>query len=170
MDDGRLTDGQGRTVNFRNTVLIMTSNIGSEYILEAREEDEDINEELVLKTMRNYFKPEFLNRVDDIIIYNFLTKDQIKDIVDIQIERLNETLEDHGVQVELTEPAKELLAEKGFDPEYGARPLKRAIQKYIQNPLSMKILEGKFLEGDIIKVDANHQQKLEFEKIGEITT
>lgn len=170
MDDGRLTDGQGRTVNFRNTVLIMTSNIGSEYILEAREEDEDINEGLVLKTMRNYFKPEFLNRVDDIIIYNFLTKDQIKDIVDIQIERLNETLEDHGVQIELTEPAKELLAEKGFDPEYGARPLKRAIQKYIQNPLSMKILEGKFLEGDIIKVDANHQQKLEFEKIGEITT
>jgi len=170
MDDGRLTDGQGRTVNFRNTVLIMTSNIGSEYILEGREKDEDINEELVLKTMRNYFKPEFLNRVDDILIYNFLTKDQIKDIVDIQIQQLNETLGDHGVQVELTEPAKELLAEKGFDPEYGARPLKRAIQKYIQNPLSMKILEGRFLEGDIIKVDANHQQKLEFEKIGEITT
>jgi ATP-dependent Clp protease ATP-binding subunit ClpB len=170
MDDGRLTDGQGRTVNFKNTVLIMTSNIGSEYILEAREEDREINEEKVLKTMRNYFKPEFLNRVDDIIIYNFLEKDQIKKIVDIQIRRLNETLEEQGVKVELTEEAKELLAEKGFDPEYGARPLKRAIQKYIQNPLSLKILEGKFLEGDIIKVDANHQQKLEFEKVGEIAT
>jgi ATP-dependent Clp protease ATP-binding subunit ClpB len=170
MDDGRLTDGQGRTVNFKNTVLIMTSNIGSEYILEARENDKEINEEKILKTMRNYFKPEFLNRVDDIIIYNFLTKDQIKDIVDIQIRRLNETLEEQGVQVDLTEEAKELLAEKGFDPEYGARPLKRAIQKYIQNPLSLKILEGQFLEGDIIKVDANHKQKLKFEKIGEITT
>ena len=170
MDDGRLTDGQGRTVNFKNTVLIMTSNIGSEYILEAREEDREINEEKVVKTMRNYFKPEFLNRVDDIIIYNFLEKDQIKEIVDIQIRRLNETLEEQGVQVELTEEAKELLAEKGFDPEYGARPLKRAIQKYIQNPLSLKLLEGKFLEGDIIKVNQNNQQKLEFEKVGEITS
>ncbi|TFG00135.1 MAG: ATP-dependent chaperone ClpB [Promethearchaeota archaeon] len=168
MDDGRLTDGQGRTVNFKNTVLIMTSNIGSEYILEAREQDEEINEDLVLRTMRNYFKPEFLNRVDDVIIYNFLTKKQIKDIVEIQIRQLNETLEDHGVQVELTEEAKKVLADKGFDPEFGARPLKRAIQKYIQNPLSLKILEGKFLEGDIIKVDANHLHNLEFEKVGEI--
>ncbi len=170
MDDGRLTDGQGRTVNFKNTVLIMTSNIGSEYILEAREQDEEINDNLILRTMRNYFKPEFLNRVDDIIIYNFLTKKQIKEIVDIQIQRLNETLKDHKVRVQLTDQAKQVLADKGFDPDYGARPLKRAIQKYIQNPLSLKILEGKFIEGDIIKVDSNHQQKLEFEKVGEIKT
>jgi ATP-dependent Clp protease ATP-binding subunit ClpB len=120
--------------------------------------------------MRRHFKPEFLNRVDDIIIYNFLEKDQIKDIVDIQIHRLNKTLEDHKVKVELTEDAKKLLADKGFDPEFGARPLKRAIQKYIQDPLSLRILEGKFMDGDLIKVDANSHQELEFEKIGEIST
>lgn len=170
MDDGRLTDGHGRTVDFKNSVLIMTSNIGSQYILEARESGKNIDEELIMKTMRRHFKPEFLNRVDDIIIYNFLEKDQIKDIVDIQIRGLNETLEDHKVQIELTENAKKILAEKGFDPEFGARPLKRAIQKYIQDPLSLRILEGKFVDGDLIKVDANSQNDLVFEKIGEITT
>jgi len=170
MDDGRLTDGHGRTVDFKNTVLIMTSNIGSQYILEARESGKNIDEELIMKTMRRHFKPEFLNRVDDIIIYNFLEKDQIKDIIDIQIRRLNETLEDHKVQIELTDGAKRILAEKGFDPEFGARPLKRAIQKYIQDPLSMRILEGRFMDGDLIKVDVNSHNDLEFEKIGEITT
>jgi ATP-dependent Clp protease ATP-binding subunit ClpB len=170
MDDGRLTDGHGRTVDFKNTVLIMTSNIGSQYILEAGESGKEIDEDLIMRTMRRHFKPEFLNRVDDIIIYNFLERDQIKEIVDIQIRRLNKTLEDHKVRVELTEDAKKLLADKGFDPEFGARPLKRAIQKYVQDPLSLQILEGNFMDGDLIKVDANSHNELEFEKIGEIST
>jgi ATP-dependent Clp protease ATP-binding subunit ClpB len=148
----------------------MTSNIGSEYILEAREKNEDIDKNLIFKNMRRHFKPEFLNRVDDIIIYNFLEKEQIKDIVDIQIRDLNRTLSDHNIQVELTEKAKELLADRGFDPDYGARPLKRAIQEYIQNPLSMKLLEGEFMDGDIIKIDANKHKALELEKIGEISS
>ncbi|MBD3196595.1 MAG: ATP-dependent chaperone ClpB [Candidatus Lokiarchaeota archaeon] len=170
MDDGRLTDGHGRTVDFKNTALIMTSNIGSEYILETREKNEDIDKDLIFKNMRRHFKPEFLNRVDDVIIYNFLEKEQIKDIVDIQIRDLNRTLSDHNIQVELTEKAKELLADRGFDPDYGARPLKRAIQEYIQNPLSMKLLEGEFMDGDIIKIDANKLKALELEKIGEISS
>ncbi len=165
MDDGRLTDGHGRTVDFKNTILIMTSNIGSEYILETQERNEEIDRDLILKTMRRHFKPEFLNRVDDIIIYNFLTKDNIKDIVEIQINHLNNTLADHKIQIKLTEDAKELLAKKGFDPEYGARPLKRTIQKLIQDPLSLKILEGKFMEGDVIEIDVNSHNELEFEKI-----
>ena len=119
--------------------------------------------------MRRHFKPEFLNRVDDIIIYNFLERQQIKDIVDIQIKRLNQTLEDHKIKIELTEDAKKILAEKGFDPEFGARPLKRAIQKYIQDPLSLKILEGKFMEGDLVQVTTNSHNDLEFEKVGQIT-
>jgi ATP-dependent Clp protease ATP-binding subunit ClpB len=165
MDDGRLTDGHGRTVDFKNTILIMTSNIGSEYILETQEKNKEIDKDLILKTMRRHFKPEFLNRVDDIIIYNFLTQEDIKDIVDIQINSFNKTLEDHKIQIELTEEAKQVLAKKGFDPEYGARPLQRTIQKLIQNPLSLKILEGDFTDGDVIRVDANSYNDLEFEKI-----
>lgn len=168
MDDGRLTDGHGRTVDFKNTILIMTSNIGSQYILDARDEDKNINRERILKTLRQHFKPEFLNRVDDIIIYNFLEKEQIKEIVDIQIRELNEILADKNIKVELSENAKEFLAEKGFDPDYGARPLKRAIQKYIQDPLSLKLLEGDFKEEDLIKVGSNSTE-LTFEKIGHIS-
>lgn len=166
MDDGRLTDGHGRTVDFKNTILIMTSNIGSQYILESRGKDEEKNNELIFKTLKNYFRPEFLNRVDDIIIFNFLKKEQIKYIVDIQIGKLNKILLDHKIKLELTEKAKEFLSEKGFDPDFGARPLKRAIQTYLQNPLSLEILEGNFIEDDIIKVDATNQESLVFEKIG----
>jgi ATP-dependent Clp protease ATP-binding subunit ClpB len=166
MDDGRLTDGHGRTVDFKNTILIMTSNIGSQYILESRGKDEEKNNELIFKTLKNYFRPEFLNRVDDIIIFNFLKKEQIKYIVDIQIGKLNKVLLDHKIKLELTEKAKEFLSEKGFDPDFGARPLKRAIQTYLQNPLSLEILEGNFIEDDIIIVDANNHESLVFEKIG----
>jgi ATP-dependent Clp protease ATP-binding subunit ClpB len=169
MDDGRLTDGHGRTVDFKNTIIIMTSNIGSQYILEHRSNDEEKNKELIMKTLKGYFRPEFLNRVDDIIIFNFLKKEQIKYIVDIQINRLNKILADHQIKLELTDKAKEFLSEKGFDPDYGARPLKRAIQEYIQNPLSMKILEGEFIEDDLIEVDINKQNELVFEKIGELS-
>ena len=165
MDDGRLTDGHGRTVDFKNTIIIMTSNIGSQHILENRSSDEEKNKELIMKTLKGYFRPEFLNRVDDIIIFNFLKKEQMKYIVDIQINRLNKILAEHKIKLELTDKAKEFLSEKGFDPDYGARPLKRAIQEYIQNPLSLKLLEGEFIEDDVVEVNANKHNELIFEKI-----
>ena len=168
LDDGRLTDGHGRTVDFKNTIIIMTSNVGSQFILESRSQDEEKNSEMLQNTLRQYFKPEFLNRIDEIIIFNFLHKDQIKNIVDIQISLLNKTLVEHKIQLELTEKVKTYLAEKGFDPDFGARPLKRAIQNYIQNPLSLELLEGNFLDGDIIRVDINNQNKMQFEKIGQL--
>ncbi|MEJ2251756.1 MAG: ATP-dependent chaperone ClpB, partial [Candidatus Lokiarchaeota archaeon] len=169
MDDGRLTDGHGRTVDFKNTVIIMTSNIGSEYILESREKDQKINRDLIMRTLRRHFKPEFLNRVDDIVIFNFLEEKQIKHIVEIQIRRLNETLKEHNIKLQLTEMAKEFLAERGFDPDFGARPLKRAIQTYIQNPLSLRLLEGNFGDNVLIEVDVNKKDSgLSFKKVGEI--
>jgi ATP-dependent Clp protease ATP-binding subunit ClpB len=168
MEDGRLTDGHGRTVDFKNTIIIMTSNIGSQYILENRGKDEIENKELILKTLRGYFRPEFLNRVDEIIIFNFLKKEQIKHIVDIQIKNLNRTLLEHKIQLKLTDRAKEFLSEKGFDPDYGARPLKRAIQIYIQNPLSLKLLEGDFMEDDLIEADMDKHENLAFKKIGKL--
>jgi len=167
MDDGRLTDGHGRTVDFRNTIIIMTSNIGSQYILESRGKGKEETKELILKTLSSYFRPEFLNRVDDIIVFNFLKKDQIKQIVDIQLRNLNKILSDNKIKLKLTDKAKEFLSEKGFDPDYGARPLKRAIQTYIQNPLSLKLLEGDFIEGDILEVDYNKDNVFDFKKVGE---
>ncbi|NVM19969.1 MAG: ATP-dependent chaperone ClpB [Candidatus Lokiarchaeota archaeon] len=167
MDDGRLTDGHGRTVDFKNTIIIMTSNIGSQYILESRLKGKKETEELILKTLSSYFRPEFLNRVDDIIIFNFLKKDQIKQIIDIQLKKLNKILSGNKIKLKLTDKAKEFLSEKGFDPDYGARPLKRAIQTYIQNPLSLKLLEGDFIEGDILEVDYNKDNVFDFKKVGE---
>ena len=168
MDDGRLTDGHGRTVDFKNTIIIMTSNIGSQSILENRGKNEDYNRQIVMKSLKSYFRPEFLNRVDDIILFNFLEKEQIKDIVDIQIKKLNKILKEHNIELEISGKAKEFLAEKGFDPDYGARPLKRAIQNYIQDPLSLKILEGEFADEDLIKADLNNHDALLFEKIGKL--
>ncbi len=165
LDDGRLTDGHGRTVDFKNVIIIMTSNIGSEYILEMHQQDYDHVKELILKQLRSHFRPEFLNRIDDIIIFNFLEQQQIKQIVEIQIRQLNKTLKDHSIQLQLTDKAKEYLSDKGFDPQYGARPLKRAIQDYIQNPLSLKLLEGNFSEGDLIQVDLGSRNDLIFNKI-----
>ncbi|MFX1275604.1 MAG: ATP-dependent chaperone ClpB [Promethearchaeota archaeon] len=165
MDDGRLTDGHGRTVDFKNTIIIMTSNIGSEFLSDSSKIDFVKNKELVLNALRGYFRPEFINRVDDIIIFKYLEKEQIKDIVDIQIRNLNKILSEHGIQLQLTEKAKEFLSEKGFDPNFGARPLKRTIQTYIQNPLSLKILEGEFMENDIVRVDTNKKDELQFHKI-----
>ncbi|MFX1498143.1 MAG: ATP-dependent chaperone ClpB [Promethearchaeota archaeon] len=168
MDDGRLTDGHGRTVDFKNTIIIMTSNIGSQYILESRKDNKQENKELILNTLKNYFRPEFLNRVDEIVLFNFLEEEQIKQIIDIQIDNLNKVLSEHKIQIELTDAVKDLLAKKGFDPDYGARPLKRAIQNYIQNPLSLKILEGDINDEDLIKVDLNKHDALIFEKVGKI--
>ena len=164
LDDGRLTDGHGRTVDFKNSIIIMTSNIGSQFILDSRGQDNQKNQEMIFNTLKQYFKPEFLNRIDEIIIFNFLTKPQIKNIVDIQIAKLNKTLAEHKLKIVLAEKAKDFLAENGFDPDFGARPLKRAIQNYIQNQLSLKLLEGEFVDGDLIEVDLK-DQKISFKKV-----
>ncbi|MCR4433459.1 MAG: ATP-dependent chaperone ClpB [Caldiserica bacterium] len=154
LDDGRLTDGQGRTVDFKNTVLIMTSNIGSQYIQELND-DPQVMRTKVMEALRAHFRPEFLNRIDEIIIFNRLGKEEIKKIVDIQLNRVRERLESKGMSLEVTDTARELLAELGFDPVFGARPLKRTIQKEILDKLALKILEGEFQEGDTIVVDAS---------------
>jgi ATP-dependent Clp protease ATP-binding subunit ClpB len=155
LDDGRLTDGHGRTVDFRNTVVIMTSNIGSQHIQDMLTEwTEEVQiRKGVMEDLKAFFKPEFLNRVDDIIIFHGLNKELLKQIVDIQINRMKSYLKDKHVDLELTDRTKTHLAEIGYDPLYGARPLKRAIQREILNPLATKLLEGSFKTGDIITVD-----------------
>jgi ATP-dependent Clp protease ATP-binding subunit ClpB len=147
LDDGRLTDGQGRTVDFRNTVIIMTSNIRS------------------AEALSEYFRPEFLNRVDEVVEFEPLTREQLAEIVELQLERLHARLADRGIHLELTDAAKETLAEAGWDPTYGARPLKRALQRMVENPLAMRLLEGVFADGDRIRVDAQNGE-LVFEKVG----
>jgi ATP-dependent Clp protease ATP-binding subunit ClpB len=152
LDDGRITDGQGRTVDFKNTVIIMTSNIGSQFIME--EESSENRSRLVMDALRQHFRPEFLNRVDEVIIFDRLTEDELKKIVEIQLRRLTKRLEQQKIILDLTDAAKAFIAREGYDPVYGARPLKRAIQKHILDPLSLDILEGKFHEGQTINVDA----------------
>lgn len=152
LDDGRITDGQGRTVDFTNTVLIMTSNIGSQFIL--NEQDAVSRNEKALDALRGHFRPEFLNRVDDIIIFDRLHTDDLKHIIHIQLERVEKRLAARGLKMQLTDAAADLVAQHGYDPVYGARPLKRAIQHDILDPLSMAILAGKYPEGSTIKVDA----------------
>jgi ATP-dependent Clp protease ATP-binding subunit ClpB len=154
LDDGRLTDSQGRTVDFRNVVIIMTSNIGSAFILEHGQSNWELVERQVMAQLRQTFKPEFLNRVDDIIIFKPLGKEEIERIVELQLERLQRLLGEKKLSLEVTPQAKALLAAQGYDPAFGARPLKRAIQRLIQNPLALAILEGRFAEGDRIVADA----------------
>jgi len=166
LDDGRLTDSQGRTVDFRNTVIIMTSNIGSQFILDRGTADWAEVETHVMSELRRNFKPEFLNRVDDIIIFHPLAMDQIEHIVDLQLERLKKLLADRKITLELTPEAKRVLAEEGFDPAFGARPLKRAIQRYLQNPLAMAVLDGRFKDGDHILVTRSGDESLNFEVVG----
>jgi ATP-dependent Clp protease ATP-binding subunit ClpB len=136
LDDGRLTDGQGRTVDFRNTVIIMTSNVRS------------------AEAMREVFRPEFLNRIDEIIEFHPLSREQLGEIVELQLRRLRGRLADRGLTLELTDEARELITEAGWDPTYGARPLKRALQRFVENPLALRLLEGDFAEGDTVRVDA----------------
>jgi ATP-dependent Clp protease ATP-binding subunit ClpB len=152
LDDGRLTDGKGRTVDFKNTIIIMTSNIGSSEIQQYAGRDEERMKGRVLEVLKHHFKPEFLNRVDDIIIFHALNVSQIKQIVDIQIDRLNKRLAENKIALELTSEARDLLANEGFDPSYGARPLKRAIQRLIENPLALELLKGRFQPGDLVQV------------------
>ena len=148
LDDGRLTDAQGRTVNFRNAVIIMTSNIGSQYL-----QGEDYDEEKALEALRRHFRPEFLNRVDAIITFNALTREDLIQIVEIQARRLRRLMEERDMTLRLTNAARQLIAEEGYDPAYGARPIKRTLQRLVADPLSMAILEGEFHDGDAIVVD-----------------
>jgi len=164
LDDGRLTDGHGRTVDFKNTIVIMTSNIGSQYIAEVS--DEKILRDRVMEALRLHFKPEFLNRVDDILIFQRLTKEQLREIVTLQMVRLRRLLEERHLQLELSDKARDFLADAGYDPVYGARPLRRAIQTYPQDKLAPMLLEGRFKEGDTIRVDAD-KDGLTFESEGD---
>ncbi|NOY86365.1 MAG: ATP-dependent chaperone ClpB [Deltaproteobacteria bacterium] len=158
LDDGRLTDGQGRTVDFRNTVVIMTSNIGSDYLAEFQFEGEEKIRQRIMEALKSHFRPEFLNRVDDVIIFHSLTREEIKVIVGTQIRRLESLLADRGISLELTDSALQLIAKEGYDPAYGARPLKRVIQKRIQNVLATDILSGVFKDGETVVVDADGKE------------
>jgi len=160
MDDGRLTDGHGRTVDFKNTVIIMTSNIGSHWIQDLGEKDYQEMRKRVMEALRANFKPEFLNRVDEVIIFHSLTMEHLKAIIDIQIQNLKKRLAERRMDILLTDGAKELLMKKGYDSAYGARPLKRAIQRLIQDPLALALLEGKFSEGDKISVDSDGEEMI----------
>ena len=162
LDDGRITDGQGRTVDFKNTVIIMTSNIGSQYQLEV-EANAEQREARVMEALRAHFRPEFLNRVDEIITFDRLSAAELKHIVGIQIARVAKRLEERGILLEVGDKAEELLATAGYDPVYGARPLKRAIQRELLDPLSLELLEGRFAEGDTVQVNAKGE-RLEFTK------
>jgi ATP-dependent Clp protease ATP-binding subunit ClpB len=163
LDDGRMTDGHGRTVDFKNTIIIMTSNVGSQWIQELGTRDRSEMERRVMDALRSTFKPEFLNRIDEIIIFQNLTPEQIGAIVEIQVERLRRRLADRKIDLYLTESAMKLLGRKGYDPVYGARPLKRAIQQHIENPLALEILKGRFPEDSRVRADAIGDQII-FEK------
>jgi ATP-dependent Clp protease ATP-binding subunit ClpB len=164
LDDGRLTDSQGRTVDFRNSVIIMTSNIGSTFILEHARGDWAIVETQVMAEIRRVFKPEFLNRVDDIIIFRPLDQEHIEKIVDLQLKRLEQLLADRKITILVTPEAKKILAEEGYDPAFGARPLKRSIQRLIQNPLAMAVLDGRFGDGDTVVVDVGPNSQLQLHR------
>jgi len=157
LDDRRLTDDQGRTVDFRNTVIIMTSNVGSQFIATGGEEGKEAREveQAVQAELRRTFRPEFLNRVDEIVMFRQLGREQLDRIVEFQIERFRKLLRDKELDIELTPEARTFLADKGYDPIYGARPLKRAIMKYLQDPLAREIIKGSFAPGDVIVVDRN---------------
>jgi ATP-dependent Clp protease ATP-binding subunit ClpB len=167
LDDGRLTDGKGRTVDFKNTVVIMTSNLGSQFISEHASADTGALDEgtrrQVMDALRAHFRPEFLNRIDEVIFFHALGRGHMKRIIDIQVAGLMKRLEDRKIHVELTDAAKEQLVQEGYDPSYGARPLKRTIQRRVLDPLALRVLEGDFAEGDTVSVDAG-AGGLRFEK------
>ena len=163
LDDGRLTDGQGRTVDFRNTVIVMTSNLGSNLIQEmAGEENYDAMKNAIMDVVGSHFRPEFVNRIDDVVVFHPLGREHIRRIVDIQLTYLHERLADRDISIHLSDAARDKLADAGFDPVYGARPLKRAIQQQVENPLAQKILQGKFSPGDVIEVGVA-DDRLEFQ-------
>jgi ATP-dependent Clp protease ATP-binding subunit ClpB len=153
LDDGRLTDGHGRTVDFRNAVVIMTSNLGSQHILDVTLAPQDLRDR-VMVDVRSHFKPEFLNRIDDIVIFDRLSKEQLTTIVEIQLDRLRQRLADRDITLELTDAARVWLADRGYDPVYGARPLKRLIRSEIENRLASAMLSGAVVDGATVTVDA----------------
>ena len=162
LDDGRLTDGQGRTVDFRNCVIVMTSNLGSQKIQELstnRTKSDDNYAEMknaVMETVSDHFRPEFINRIDELVVFHPLAQEEIREIAGIQFEYLRNRLSERQMDIELSEAALDKLGEAGFDPVYGARPLKRAIQQQVENPLAQDILSGKFMAGDVIYVDVDN--------------
>jgi ATP-dependent Clp protease ATP-binding subunit ClpB len=166
LDDGRATDAQGRTVDFKNAIIIMTSNIGSQYILEYAGDDSRYSEmqSRVLETLRTQFRPEFLNRVDELIIFHSLRKDQLRNIVKLQVKRLEKRLQERKISLKLADVALDLLAEVGYDPVYGARPLKRTIQRELETTLAKGILRGDFNDGDTIFVDVANE-RLSFKRL-----
>ena len=173
LDDGRLTDGQGRMVDFRNTVLIMTSNLGTEYVrkagslgfLQRTDSDEERQaHDKIEKSLKGTFRPEFLNRIDEIIMFSPLSLEQVLEIVVVQMKEIQNRLAESGLKVELTPKAREWLAQEGFDPAFGARPLRRALQKHVESPLSIKMLSGEFVTGDTVVVDVDDDQHLTFRK------
>jgi ATP-dependent Clp protease ATP-binding subunit ClpB len=157
LDDGRLTDGQGRTVDFKNSVIVMTSNIGSAQIqeLKGKGAEEWEIEAAVKEMLKTFFRPEFLNRIDEIIVFHPLSKEQLTKIVDVQLNHLRKRLETRNLKLDITPAAEALLAEEGYDPTYGARPLKRVIQQRLENPIASQILRGQYGEGDVIHVDVD---------------
>jgi len=182
LDDGRLTDGQGHTVDFRNTVVIMTSNLGTEYarkggtlgFLRAEEtgRDKDESHREIEKALKKTFRPEFLNRVDEVVIFNDLTLEDVERIVDLQMQEIAERMENQGLKVQLTDAARQWLAQEGFDPQFGARPLRRALQRHVESPLSIRLLRGDFQEGDLVVVDVGEEglvfeRRMEWKELGE---
>jgi ATP-dependent Clp protease ATP-binding subunit ClpB len=154
LDDGRLTDGQGRTVDFRNTLIILTSNLGSQYLTQIEEgQGVESVEPQVMDVVRAHFRPEFLNRLDEIVLFHRLGQEHMAPIVDIQVARVGKLLKDRKIVLDLTEAAKRWLGRVGYDPVYGARPLKRAVQRYLQDPLAEKILAGEVPDGSTVKID-----------------
>jgi ATP-dependent Clp protease ATP-binding subunit ClpB len=164
LDDGRMTDGKGRTVDFKNTILIMTSNLGSQIIMEMAQSNPEGLRKEIDQLLHRQFKPEFLNRVDDIITFKGLSREDLFQIVDLQIKRMAKRLADRKYKVTLTKEAKQFLVDTGYDPSFGARPLKRAIQRYIEDPLALEILEDHFAEGDHILIDRTPENHLTFTK------
>jgi len=174
LDDGRLTDGQGRTVSFKNTVIVMTSNIGTGMVekntigfsVHGKDRRNEDTRKRLLEALRNQFRPEFLNRVDDIIVFNSLSREHLSSIVDIQLEHVSKRVMERKVKLEVTPAAKELVINEGYDPQYGARPMKRAIQRLISDPLALKLIAGDYLEGDTVLVTpAADGTSLEFERL-----
>jgi ATP-dependent Clp protease ATP-binding subunit ClpB len=164
LDDGRLTDGQGRTVDFKNAVIIMTSNIGSQWITDLTDKDYEEMKKRVMEAVKGHFKPEFINRIDDIIIFRSLSAEHIKKIVELQFVYLTKRAADRNIELRYTEKLKAIIAKEGYDPAYGARPLKRLIQKKIQDTLALMILKGEIKEGDTVTVDVDSKGNTVFKK------
>jgi ATP-dependent Clp protease ATP-binding subunit ClpB len=154
LDDGRLTDGQGRVVDFKNTVIIMTSNLGSSTIVGLSAHDQEAMRERVMEAVRQHFRPEFLNRIDELVIFEPLSREQIAEIVEFQLRRVSDRLADRNIEIRTTPAAREWLANRGYDPVYGARPLKRLIQREVLDALAMKLLNGELHDGEVVTVDA----------------